>query len=165
MITESVDGPLPPCRPAPVSDVASAGGRCEEVRWFVPADGVKSQAPKGRPVVRFDLYHLSGVTPSHSVKLRGRTTLEHKVRLGRVVMVQIAGVRGFAETWHKVDAPKLEVTDGNDVWITVRRSLWRRRGVEIGRLDVVEQRWWTVCVEADTEASTLPPALSSGGRP
>jgi hypothetical protein len=126
------------------------------MRWFVPggADGVRR--PPGQPVVRTDLYQCSTLSPSRSVKLRGRTTLEHKVRVGRVELVEIGDLRGFAETWLKIE-PHGSGAQADGPWVKVRKELWREPGIEIGRLDVGGHRWWTVCVAA--ASVRRPPSL------
>jgi hypothetical protein len=118
-----------------------------EIRWFVPGGVDGCRRPPGRAVVRADLYQCSTLTPSRSVKLRGRATLEHKVRTGRVELVEIGALRGFAETWLKIDAAGVDV-QADGPWVKVRKELWRAGGVEVGRVDVGGQRWWTVCVDA-----------------
>lgn len=127
-----------------------------EIRWFVPGGAPGCRRPPGRSVVRTDLYQLSTLTPDRSVKLRGRATLEHKVRSGRVELVELGLLRGYAETWRKLDARGLDVS-ADEPWMKVRKELWRERGIEVGRLDVDGRRWWTVCVDA--ASIDRPPAL------
>jgi hypothetical protein len=128
-----------------------------ELRWFVPGGVAGARRPDGRGVVRTDLYQVRTLAPDRSVKLRGRATLEHKVRSGRVELVEVGALRGFAETWLKLDARGLQ-TRPDDGWVKVRKELWRGRGVEIGRLDVGGERWWTVCVDA-AAIERRPPLL------
>jgi hypothetical protein len=130
-------------------------GRCVELRWFVRRDA-PAWTPKGSAVVRTDRYHLASLTPLRSVKLRGGTKLEGKVRVGTVEMLSVGAACGFAETWEKVAAPDPR-PGRRDGWVDVRKELWRARGSEIGRLTVCGETWWTVCVDADAVGRERPP--------
>jgi hypothetical protein len=111
-------------------------------------------------VRRTDVYDVAVLTPACSIKLRAGRTLEQKIRDGRVELWSHGPLRGFAETWHKVP-PGGRARGGGPVWVEVRKELWRRRGIEVGRLTVRGQRWWTVCVDATIESSRASPLLAA----
>jgi hypothetical protein len=71
--------------------------------------------------------------------------------------VELGALRGFAETWSKIEARGLD-TSADDTWVKVRKELWRDRGVEVARLEVGGERWWTVCVNAPS-VERHPPLL------
>jgi hypothetical protein len=88
-----------------------------------------------------------------SVKCRGDDgPLEHKVRVGGPQVVEIAGVTGFAERWCKTRLPR---PDGV-AWLAVHKTVVRRRGIEVCRLQVAGERWWSIAVRLDVGR---PPVL------
>lgn len=78
--------------------------------------------------------------------------LEHKVRVGRPQVVEVAGVHGFAERWRKTRLPRPEGV----AWLAVHKTVVHRRGIEVCRLQVAGERWWSIAVRLDVGR---PPAL------
>jgi glutathione S-transferase len=134
---------------------AAANGPVAEVRWFVAGDLPTDLRPRRRGRRRVDSYCVSSLSPMLSVKRRGdRRSLECKVRVGRVDLVQYGTAIGFAEHWVKqqLDDPAPALARGP--WLDVHKQIWCVDGVEIARLSVAGVRWWTVAVRTGAEAST-----------
>jgi hypothetical protein len=116
-----------------------------EVRWFVPGDLDAELHPKARHVGRTDVYQLESLGPSSSLKLRnGDGPLERKTRVGPAEQCEIGGVPGLAERWRKQRVHKREVQRFLGPWIEVGKEVWRLGDVEICRLDVGGEPWWTI---------------------
>jgi hypothetical protein len=127
---------------------------CREVRWFVDDEVPASLVPSDRPQRRADCYDVDALRPWTSVKRRRGCVLERKLRIGRVELVTVAGVVGFAETWQK-QRVRDRVVD--EEWLEVRKHVWTRGEVEIARVEVAGIRSWTICIDV-----TRPP--SAAGR-
>ncbi len=136
-----------------------------EVRWFVPGDVDDELPPRGPSRRRTDVYHLASLAPTSSLKRRDATgPLEWKTRIGRREACEIAGVAGCAESWIKrrlrsrdVDHPLL----GD--WIDVHKRLWRVSGVEICRLEIDDEQWWTVALPTARPGKAMRTAFEPWG--
>jgi hypothetical protein len=87
------------------------------------------------------------VRPPRSSVGTGTAHSKYKTRVGRAEEVEIGGVSGVAERWAKRRFRKDE--DHRPLrgpWIELRKHLWRHSGVEVGRLDLGGETWWTVAV-------------------
>jgi hypothetical protein len=116
-----------------------------EVRWFVRGDGAGLPRPARPGRKRLDSYHLDSCSPYQSLKRRGRHgPYERKLRTGRVELVDDAQLVGFAERWVK---QRHDLHDQCPVgWIDVRKELWVLGDVEVCRLRVGAERWWSIAV-------------------
>ena len=133
---------------------------CREVRWFVRGELDEALRPTKRPTKRNDDYFLPTLTPLTSLKRRNGVDPEFKVRVGPVELLQHGDLLGFAETWTKARGriPRPAGADPCD-WITVSKQRWCDHHLEVAQLSVLEERWWTVCLEVDTEHALSSPAL------
>lgn len=127
----------------PVGPVATLG--TSELRWFVdgmPSDEVLSwftdDGRHGEVEVRRDLYLVDG-RPDVGVKLRGRSTLELKVRRSvRGAWNSSAGPGGRIELWHRWSpADALVDVPADQPWIDVRKRIVRRRFTADGQAVVL----------------------------
>jgi hypothetical protein len=136
---------------SPAAMTGGGAGR-PEVRWFGPGDGpdgVRWACARRRT----DRYDPVALGEDRSVKCRGDDgPLEQKVRVGGPEPVEVAGVVGFAERWCKTRLPR---PDGV-AWLAVHKTVVRRRGIEVCRLEVADERWWSIAVRLDADR---PPAL------
>ena len=122
------------------------GGGRADVRWFVRGDVPEGRRPAGALRRRQDGYDLINHTPATPVKRRGRRDrIEWKLRVGRVELVHVGTVVGLVERWVKyLDEPP--GSRPGDRWLDVRKELWAGGGLEVARLDVTAEPWWTVAV-------------------
>jgi hypothetical protein len=122
-------------------------GARAEVRWFVAGDLPADRRPAGSVRRRQDAYNLTNLTPATSVKRRGRRgRTEWKLRVGRVELVQLGAVAGFAERWVKFLGEPPEEPLPGDRWLDVRKDVWTDGRLELARLEVAGERWWTVAL-------------------
>lgn len=139
-----------------------------EARWFVAGRLPEALVPPRPPLRRCDEYDLSRLAPDRSVKRRGGRHIESKLRIGRVQLVEIGGVTGFAERWLKARVLEDERW-AHHAWLAVRKQVWRRRGLQVCAIDVEGEEWWSVAVSVPgVEAELLAPwrgALLERGQP
>src|SRR4051795_1037694 len=77
-----------------LTTVGSEPRRCREVRWFVDGEISDELRPTRRPVKRADLYELETLRPWEAHKCRGGSgVMEHKLRVGRVELIEWGGGR------------------------------------------------------------------------
>jgi hypothetical protein len=116
-----------------------------EVRWFLRGDLPERTRPATPGRRRLDSYHLDSCSPHQSLKRRGRRgPYERKVRTGRVELIEHDRLVGFAECWVK---QRHAIEDQCPVgWIDVRKEVWGLGDVEVCRLRVGAERWWSVAV-------------------
>jgi hypothetical protein len=125
----------------------STTGSTAEARWFVAGDLPADLRPRRRGRRRIDSYCVPSLSPASSVKRRGdRKSLEWKVRVGRVELVQYGAAVGFAECWVK---QQIDESAPQGPWVDVDKQIWCVDGGEIARLRVAGGRWWTVAVRTD----------------
>ena len=111
------------------------------MRGDLPAELV----PAGRFVRRTDDYHLRQLACDRALKRRGGRALEWKHRVGRVELVELDGVAGFAESWVKVAAGVSPQPSRS--WLTVRKRIWQVGAeVQVTALVVADEAWWSVCI-------------------
>lgn len=135
---------------------------CREARWFLEGDVPDVLRPKGRPKRRVDAYNVETLKPWLALKRRGRSSLaERKVRVGRVELVVLADVGGFAETWVKT---RLDHERPRGAWLEVRKHWWPSGEVEIGYFEVEGCWGWTVCVDVTRAATPNGRALLGAWR-
>jgi len=137
-------------RPCDTPDIAPSGHR--EARWFIVGDIDDELRPLGRPKCRVDSYELTTMRPWHAIKLRDGSAVERKSRVGRVEMVHLAGVIGFAERWIKVRRGSWRTPA---VWIEVAKRCWRDGSVEVTSLANGAEHGWSLCLDL---TEPLPPA-------
>jgi hypothetical protein len=121
----------------------------KELRWFLAGDVEDDLRPAGRAQLRTDVYFVESLGPSSSLKRRnGNGPLEYKARVGPAVPYEIAGVPGLAEHWIKrrVDRRGLDGLLAGPR-MEVRKQLWRRHDVEIGRLRLGDELSCTIAVD------------------
>ena len=137
---------------------AGAARPSAEARWFVAGDLPAGLRPR-RGRRRVDSYCVPSLSPASSVKRRGgdHRSLEWKVRVGRIELVQYGATIGFAEHWVKqqLGDPAPALTRGP--WLDVDKQIWCVDGAEIARLEVAGTRWWTVAVRTAADASAHHP--------
>jgi len=104
--------------------------------------------PRGQPQRRCDEYDLRRLAPHRAVKRRGRRHLEWKQRIGRVELIEIANVTGFAERWMKGRALDDQRNEPGE-WLAVHKRIWRGRGVEVSAVEVAGEEWWSLAVSCD----------------
>jgi hypothetical protein len=122
-----------------------------EVRWF--ADGSLPWQPAFDPRRRTDVYDGAALGPDRSVKRRGLDgPVELKWRAGRVELVEVAGLEGFAERWFK----RRLATDGRR-WRpsgpprVVTKTTWTLGGVDVTEVLMDGHVCWTVAVRPAVE--------------
>jgi hypothetical protein len=150
---------------------ADATGPLAEARWFVAGDLPAALRPGRRGRRRVDSYCVQSLSPASSIKRRGGGSLEWKVRLGRVELVRFGEAVGFAERWVKLQLDELSPALAGGPWFDVAKQIWCvDDGVEVTRLSVAGDRWWTVAVRTEADVSTdrarlrsLVAALSAAG--
>jgi len=122
----------------------------------VPGELDAALRPTARHVGRTDRYHLESLGPTSSLKRRGRHgPLEWKTRVGPVERCEISGVPGLAERWTKQRVRQRDLERRPlGAWIEVDKQLWRLGDVEIGRLGVGGERWWTIAVPVRPEGTS-----------
>jgi hypothetical protein len=154
-----VSQPATPRRPARAQRAA------EEVRWFVAGDIDDELRPRGPSRHRTDVYHLASLSPASSLKRRNTSgPLEWKARVGRRKPCEISGVPGGVERWVKQQLRERDLNQpllGN--WIDVRKQLWRVGGLEICRLDIDTQAWWTIAVPTAHPNKTMRKIVAAWG--
>jgi hypothetical protein len=137
-----------------------------EVRWFVPGDLGAELPLQGRHVARTDVYHLESLGPTSSLKRRnGDGPLERKTRVGPAEQCEVGGVPGLAERWRKQRLRKRRLQRLPGPWIEVGKEVWRIGDVEVCRLDVGGEPWWTIAAPVTgtgTSKSTAKVIASCG---
>ena len=122
------------------------GGR-SEVRWFVPGDLPADLRPTGSPRRRQDAYDVANLSPATSVKRRGpRDRVEWKVRVGRVELIEIGPLVGFLERWVKFRDEAPGESHRRERWVPVDKEVWTAGRLEVARLAVAGEPWWTVAL-------------------
>jgi hypothetical protein len=140
-------GAAAPRRPVEWLGAVASVRRCREARWFIDGDVPESLQPHRRPAQRTDLYELGTLRPWQAHKRRGRAgVIEHKLRVGRVELIELLDVDGYAETWEKCRDGKPPPAGP---YLEVRKQLWITGGIEIGRFEVDGAAGWTLCVDVD----------------
>ncbi len=112
---------------------------------------------------RTDVYHLASLGPESALERReGSGPLEWKVRIGPREACEIAGVPAVAERWikHRLRESAFDLPVPGD-WIDVHKRLWRTGGVEICRLELEGQRWWTVALPTERPNKAMRKVLMS----
>jgi hypothetical protein len=134
-----------------VDELGSGRAMPPEVRWF--AEGCLPWRPDFDPRRRTDVYDGAALGPDRSVKRRGLDgPVESKWRAGRVELVEIAGVVGFAERWFK----RRLATDGRR-WRpsgpprVVTKTTWTLGGVDVTEVLMDGRIGWTVAVRPAVE--------------
>ena len=118
-----------------------------EVRWFQHGDGPDATGTVRR---RTDAYLITSLTPSSSLKRRGRSgPLEMKARVGRVELVRVAGLVGFAERWVKDRIPAAAVGHQRDGWLHVDKTAWIEDGVELSLVVLGGRRCWSAACDPE----------------
>jgi hypothetical protein len=137
-------------------DDCGEGTARREARWFVAGGLPGSLRPAGAPLRRVDAYQRSSLLPWNAVKRRGRSILEHKVRVGAVELVDVAGITGFGETWVKRRPSPTELDGG---WLEVSKRVWTFREVELAVVEVEGRTSWTVCVDLERQPTRTGQAV------
>jgi hypothetical protein len=115
-----------------------------EARWFVR--GEMALDPIGRPRRRTDWYHVQSLAVTTSWKIRGdKGPLEYKHRVA-AGPIEIGGVTGMAEQWAKL---RYRDPRPGGEWMAVHKELWRVAGLEVCRVTIDGERWWSVAVSID----------------
>jgi hypothetical protein len=128
-------------------DIVRTADPIAEVRWFVPGDVHRSLRPPGRGLKRTDSYHLETLSAARSIKRRGDRILEQKWKVGPTSLFERAPVRGCAERWVKQRLGKTAAKRHlQGTWIPIAKQLWRVGSVQVGRLCIAGDEWWTVAV-------------------
>lgn len=153
------------------------------VDWFMGFD------PETQPE-REDLYLISD-DPSLNVKLR-EGNIQLKRRSGdRSVIAFHEQVEGYRESWQKWsfplsdEAPNLWADDPSGLWLPVEKSRYQREYgpdeqrrllatrdeeqpatalIELTAIAFGSHEAWTICMEAEGDAETLPGTLRQMGR-
>jgi hypothetical protein len=163
----TASGILGPGVPQPASPrrPARAPRAAEEVRWFVAGDIDNALRPPGPSRHRTDVYHLASLGPASSLKRRNTSgPLEWKARVGRRKPCEISGVPGVAERWVKRQLREQDLEHPlRGHWIEVRKQLWRVGGLEICRLDIDTQPWWTIAVPTARPNKTMRRIVAAWG--
>ena len=142
-------------------DLLSDADPVAEVRWFSPGDIDRSLRPRGRGLKRTDWYHLETLSNIRSIKRRGDRLLEQKWRIGPTSAFDHHPVGGQTERWIKQRLGKTAPgQDLNGTWVPIVKRLWRVGDVQIGRLILEGDEWWTLavplpCGELDSSAARL----------
>jgi hypothetical protein len=116
-----------------------------EARWFTQHDVAR---PAGRCQVRVDAYHLGSLTPTSAWKQRALRHLEHK-RLLAAEPIEVCGVLGRSEQWSKERGRHVAPDAAPDLagpWLVVVKERWRSPGLEVARLSIGDELWWTLAV-------------------
>src|SRR5262245_37239144 len=150
-----VPGPGAP-RPATPRRPGSAGRDSLEVRWFVPGDVDDRLRPRGSSRRRTDNYYLASLGPESSLKRRnGSGPLEWKARVGRPEPYEVGGVPASIERWVKRRLRERDLDQPlHGVWFEVDKQLWRVGGIEVCRLEIGAQPWWTVAITPGRHGKT-----------
>jgi hypothetical protein len=123
-----------------------------EARWFVAGD-IDSR-PRTKARSRVDSYHLDTLTETSAWKRRGGGSFDHKQRIGPARPIVVNGVRGVSEQWSK---RRVAAVDLSGTWLDVRKQLWTWPGVQLCRLSVAGDRWWSLALESTGTAERLRP--------
>ena len=125
-----------------------------EARWFVAGPLPDDLRPRRSAHHRRDHYDLASLSPVASTKRRGRRAeAEHKRRVGRVELVEVGSLVGFAERWQK---QRMRHTPPG-WWTAVDKAVWTVDGVELTEVTVGGGAWWTVAVAAGRPAALRVP--------
>ena len=135
--------------------------RSAEVRWFgrgeIPDEveawfgGLAPDGPEPDTETRTDRY-LAPSSDALGVKLR-EGLVEAKRRESTLGTLAVGGARAEAEVWVKWSFELAEDVEGlGDEWIAVAKSRRQRHAdgcaLELSRLELDGEAWWSVCVEA-----------------
>ena len=148
--------------------------RTAEVRWFtrgaVPAsarswfDGL---GPDVEPETRTDRY-LEPTSDALGVKVReGR--VEAKRRTAALGRIDPEGVSAEAEAWAKWSFETPTALEDGAGWVDVEKTRWQRHeggcALELSRVVVEGEPWWSVCLEATgPDDGARKVALEDGAR-
>jgi hypothetical protein len=128
-------------------DLLSDADPVAEVRWFARGDIDRSLRPRRRGLKRTDWYHLETLSTIRSIKRRGDRLLEQKWRIGPASAFDHHAVGGQTERWIKQRLGKTAPgQDLNGTWIPIVKRLWRVGDVQVGRLILEGDDWWTLAV-------------------
>jgi len=129
-----------------------------EARWFAPGDVDLDLDRFGRRRRRIDSYHVPSLAPDMSLKRRGDSAaLEHKRRFDRVELISWCGVDGFAERWVKQRVPRQPRAVSGD-WCDIVKDVWVDAGIELARVRIDRECFWTVCVDLACAGEPRRPA-------
>ena len=138
--------------------------RTAEARWFqrgeVPADvraWFDALGPAVEPESRTDRY-LAPASAALGVKLR-EGQLEAKRRTGTGAPLAVGRSEASVEGWAKwsfelaaAPEPAAELAAADAGWVAVRKTRWQRHreacALELARVEVGGEPWWSVCLEA-----------------
>jgi hypothetical protein len=181
-------GPIDPRQGPDDATVPVGGLRSLELRWLargpLPDDVLEWVGPFGEPSEGRDDRYLATASPDVGVKIRGGTQLDVKVFRGSPGDLAISdAIRGHLEFWERWSfplGPSSLPSDDASAWLTIGKRRRRRSfrvsegsvverplreaelpgcALEVTEVEVDDEAWWTLGLEARGDLGPLEPVL------